>query len=92
MFTSVSRALFEAHKKLFSFLICSTINKKSGVISLREWNLFSKGPGLKPKNFKETVPNPDPKYFSDNCWFYLHRLAEIPDFATLLTEIKNNTN
>lgn len=32
MFTNVSRALFEAHKKLYSFLICSTINKKAGFI------------------------------------------------------------
>jgi hypothetical protein len=33
MYTNISRALFEAHKKLFSFLICSTINKKAGLIS-----------------------------------------------------------
>ena len=84
MFTNISRALFEAHKKLYSFLICCTISKKAGLIPIKEWNLFSKGPGLKPKNFKEAVPNPDPKFFSDNCWFYLHKLAEIQEYSNIL--------
>lgn len=35
MFTNISRALFEAHKKLYSFLICSTINRKAGSIPLK---------------------------------------------------------
>ena len=52
MYPNISRALFEAHKKLYSFLICSTISKKAGNITLKEWTLFSKGAGLKPKNFK----------------------------------------
>lgn len=52
MFTNISRALFEAHKKLYSFLICSTISRKAHHVPIKEWNLFSKGPGLKPKNFK----------------------------------------
>lgn len=52
MFTDVSSSLFEAHKKLYSFLISSSIMRKSGGINERDWNLFSKGPGIKPKNFK----------------------------------------
>lgn len=52
MFVNISRSLFEAHKKLFSFLICSSIFRKSGSIYHKDWELFAKGPGMKPKNFK----------------------------------------
>ena len=92
MFVNVSRGLFEAHKKLFSFLIGVGINRNARKIPEKEWNLFSKGPGMKPKNFKESVPNPDPKYFSENTWFYLHKLAEISEYSSILTEIKSNAN
>ena len=84
MFVNISRGLFEAHKKLFSFLICTSINRNLKKISDAEWNLFSKGPGMKPKNFKEIVPNPDPKYLSENVWYYLHKMAELPDYTNLL--------
>ena len=52
MFVNISRGLFEAHKKLFSFLICTSISKNAKQIADPQWNLFSKGPGMKPKNFK----------------------------------------
>ena len=52
MYSNISKALFEAHKKLYSFLICTAIKRNSDTISSKEWELFSKGPGLKPKNYK----------------------------------------
>lgn len=52
MFTSISRSLFEAHKKLYSFLICCSIKREGKLISPKEWTLFSRGSGLKPKGFK----------------------------------------
>lgn len=55
MFTCVSRTLFEAHKKLYSFLLCAAIKQDSKAISHKEWLLFSTGPGLRPKFFKEVL-------------------------------------
>ena len=39
MFTNISRALFEAHKKLYSFLICCEIKKNAKIIDVA----FSQG-------------------------------------------------
>ncbi len=64
MFTDISKALFESHKKLYSFLICSAIKKQAKNIQPAYWELFSKGVPLKPKNFKELIPNPDPEFYS----------------------------
>ena len=52
MFTSISRSLFEVHKKLYSFLICCSIKREAKVVSSKEWQLFSKGSGIRPKGFK----------------------------------------
>lgn len=75
MFTDISKALFEQHKKLYSFLICVAIKKESKQILSNQWELFSKGAPLRPKNFKESVANPDSQYFDDKKWFALHKFA-----------------
>ena len=75
MFTNISRALFEAHKKLYSFLICCEIKKNAKIIQPREWELFSKGPGMRGKNFKEVLSSPDSKLFSEDTWFFLHKFS-----------------
>jgi len=46
MFLDVCRGIFESHKKLFSFLICSSIRRQSGEISMAAWNLLLRGSTL----------------------------------------------
>jgi dynein heavy chain len=75
MFTSISRSLFEAHKKLYSFLICCAIKRDGKLISAKEWNFFSRGSGIKPKGFKDLLPNPPA--ITPNNWYYLHKLTEL---------------
>lgn len=75
MFTSISRSLFEAHKKLYSFLICCAIKRDAKLISPKDWNLFSRGSGIRPKGFKDLLPNPSS--ITPNNWYYLHKLTEL---------------
>ena len=71
---NVCRGLFEAHKKIFSFLIITSINRKNGIISETEWNLFIRGP---PQNAlgASTQPNPHPQLLSNHSWDVLQYLG-----------------
>jgi dynein heavy chain len=89
MFTSISRSLFESHKKLYSFLICCAIKRQANSISTKEWNLFTKGAGITPKTFKESYPNPDAIKITPDSWYYLHKLTEIKGLENLLTDLKS---
>ena len=43
IYTSVARGLFEKHKLVFSFMLCSEIMRQRGDISDLEWNFFLRG-------------------------------------------------
>ncbi|XP_059176449.1 dynein axonemal heavy chain 6-like [Physella acuta] len=57
IYKNVARGLFEKHKLVFSFLLCSEIMKTEGMITPLEWNFFLRGPlgGLD----KQQTPKPD---------------------------------
>ncbi|KAI8731251.1 dynein heavy chain 6, axonemal isoform X3, partial [Biomphalaria glabrata] len=57
IYKNVSRGLFEKHKLVFSFLLCSEIMKTEGEITPLEWNFFLPGPigGIE----KQNVPKPE---------------------------------
>ncbi|XP_055860055.1 dynein axonemal heavy chain 6-like isoform X8 [Biomphalaria glabrata] len=57
IYKNVSRGLFEKHKLVFSFLLCSEIMKTEGEITPLEWNFFLRGPigGIE----KQNVPKPE---------------------------------
>jgi dynein heavy chain len=86
MFTSISRSLFEAHKKLYSFLICCAIKRDAKLISSKEWTFFSRGSGIKPKGFKDILPNPPS--ITPNNWYYLHKLTEIKGLENLFNDLR----
>lgn len=88
MFTSISRSLFEAHKKLYAFLICTAIKKESKTINDKEWDLFARGAGVRPKNFKETLPNP--QGVTPDNWYYMHKLTEIKGLEAIMQDMKNS--
>ena len=46
MYLNVSRGLFVAHKVLFSFLICTSINRNSGKINEQLWGTLLRGAGV----------------------------------------------
>lgn len=43
LFTDICRGLFESHKKIYSFLICTSIRRESNKILAKEWNLLIRG-------------------------------------------------
>lgn len=43
IYSNVCRGLFNAHKRIFSFLVTIKIELKSGSISANDWRLFIRG-------------------------------------------------
>lgn len=52
VFSDVSCGLFESHKKIFSFLICTAIRRQSNLVSEVGWNLLLRGAGIPAKDYK----------------------------------------
>jgi dynein heavy chain, axonemal len=86
MFTNISRSLFEAHKKLYAFLICAAIKKEAKNISEKEWEFFVRGAGIRPKTFKEILPTPA-SVTPDN-WYYAHKLMELKGLENIMADLK----
>ena len=43
MYNNVCRGLFEEHKLMFSFMMCTSIQRAAGAISMSEWNFILRG-------------------------------------------------
>jgi len=59
IFTNISRGLFERDKLIFSFLICTSIDRNSGKIQPVSWNLLLRGTATISENDKKKQP-PNP--------------------------------
>lgn len=66
VFRNVTRGLFEKDKILFAFLIATSINKNSKIISEELWSAFTRGPSLAEK--VSSKPNPSKLLFSPKAW------------------------
>ncbi len=66
MFTDICRGLFESHKKIYSFLICTSIRRENKVIGFADWNYMIRGTAKESK-----FPNPDPSFISQSNWDFL---------------------
>ena len=66
MYVEICRGLFESHKRIYSFLICTSILREKKVIEFKDWNLLVRG-SIKPA----TTLNPDPSFFTQQNWDYL---------------------
>ena len=86
MFTDVCRGLFESHKKIYSFLICTAIRRENKVISLAEWNYLVRG-----TTKTATSPNPDTALFSPAGWDFFNYVEEsFPELKGISSNLKNN--
>lgn len=62
IFTNISRGLFERDKSIFSFLICTSINRNCQKIDPYSWNLLLRGTQTIPDEMAKKKPlNPLPK-------------------------------
>ncbi|RKO89719.1 dynein heavy chain and region D6 of dynein motor-domain-containing protein [Blyttiomyces helicus] len=78
-FANVSRGLFEAHKMIYSFMICIEIMRERGTVGDFEWNFFLRGAGVLSK---ELPLKPNVRWLSNYMWQNLYELSEsIPQFA-----------
>lgn len=76
----VCRGLLDAHKLIFSFLICTSIQRHAGTISPVAWSFFLRG-GRRPESSR---PNADPSWISAPVWDSILSLdASIPSFSGL---------
>ncbi len=57
IYTNVTRGLFGKDRLIFSFMICTSINKNSGKLKDIQWNTFLRGAGLFEK--ARQPANPD---------------------------------
>lgn len=89
VYTNVCRGLFEQHKPMFSFLMCTSVLRERHEISAEEWNFFLRGRTLATAELLK--PNPDPSRFPDRVWEMLcvadHYLSA---FTGICSAIKSN--
>ena len=90
-FSNISRGLFEAHKLIFSFLMCVQIMREAGQISDVEWNLLLRGglaanPVARPDEMGEVV--------SEGGWALLAAVEKaMPDqFAGISAHVADKAN
>jgi dynein heavy chain len=85
MFTDICRGLFESHKKIYSFLICTAIRRESKAISFLEWNYLIRG-----TTKTSLTANPDPAFISAAGWDFISNLEEnFAELKGIMSNIKN---
>lgn len=73
----VCRGLLQAHRLIFSFLICTSIQQQAQAITAAEWSFLLRGAQPLPT----TRPNPAPTVLTPAVWGCLHALEEtLPAF------------
>ena len=65
-YNNICRGLFESHKMIYSFLICSSIERNKGIISNSNWNFLLRGADIYDKS--EQPQNPMPNLIKEPSW------------------------
>ena len=78
LYSNVCRSLFERHKLLFSFLVCTRILMNQNKIDMLEWRFFLSGGTVVP----EATPNPASHWLSERAWQEILTLPALPKFAS----------
>jgi dynein heavy chain, axonemal len=82
VFNNVSRGLFEAHKLIFAFMICTAVMRQDRLIHDREWNFFLRGSGKINTNLP---PKPNAKWLTNYMWQNICDLSQtIPEFGYVI--------
>lgn len=75
LYCNVCRSLFEKHKLLFSFLVCTRILQNEDKINMDEWRFLLAG-----STAKSDLPNPAPEWLSGRSWNEILALGALPNF------------
>lgn len=68
VFLDICRGVFNIHKKLFSFLICTSIKRQTGEIAPHTWNILLRGPAPTVKDPARVLENPAKGTITDKQW------------------------
>ncbi|XP_068083916.1 dynein axonemal heavy chain 6 [Anabrus simplex] len=71
VYTNVSRGLFERHKLVFSFMLCTDIQKQTGELYEAEWNFLLRGPVATAQVHSK---KPDIPTINDAMWLAINFL------------------
>lgn len=88
MFTDICRGLFESHKKIYSFLICTSIRRENKSVGPGEWNYLIRGTAKVAKQI-----NPDNAFITQNSWDFICAAEETcGELKGIADNIKTNIN
>jgi dynein heavy chain len=73
VYLQVSRGLFEAHRLIFSFLICASIMRHRGLVPFSQWNFLLRGAGAMTGQI-ECGANPAEGWVTPAAWELLNAL------------------
>ena len=74
IYNNICRGLFENHKMIYSFLICTSIEKNRGDIETAAWNFLLRGPGIFDDS--EEPDNPLPSFIKNEDWDLAYALEQ----------------
>jgi len=77
LYQKICIGLFEAHKIVYAFLICSSIKRKEGNIPDEYWNILLRGAGVFNKNMQPAKPLKVAHFITDNSWDMLFCLQRV---------------
>ncbi|XP_066933177.1 dynein axonemal heavy chain 2-like [Clytia hemisphaerica] len=80
------RGLFEKHKLLFSFQMCTKIMEASGKINMDEYNFFLRGGVVLDR--EEQMDNPCSNWLSDAAWDNVTELDKLTNFHGMIASFE----
>ncbi|KAL8563604.1 Dynein heavy chain 1, axonemal [Nucella lapillus] len=86
LYCNVCRSLFEKHKLLFAFLLCSRLGQHNGHIDLEEFRHFVAGGTTVPPE----LDNPAADWISDRSWMEILSLATLHRFTPFVHDFANH--
>lgn len=87
IYTNITRSLFEAHKGIYSLLICLAINIDNEVVNPALLDCFLRGAG---KIDNKIPPNPDAKFITESAWDLAYFLeCNFDKYKNLCNDLKS---
>ena len=86
LYQNTCRGLFEMHKLLFSFHLCTRILAAANKLNLIEFNFLLNGSIILDR--KDQAENPCPDWITDKCWDDVTELDKLPGFAGVVETVE----
>nr|XP_019958870.1 PREDICTED: dynein heavy chain 2, axonemal [Paralichthys olivaceus] len=86
VYSYACRGLFEVHKLLFSFQMCSKILEVAGKLNMDEYSFFLRGGLVLDK--EDQMDNPCSSWLADSSWDHITELDKLPNFLGIMTSFE----